>query len=567
MTSAALLTPRNARLLLGVSLAASGVLLLAWHANLTFGIDDWDLLLRRRGFSVDVFLDPHARHLIIGPTIIYKAIQATLGMDGYLPYAVVAIAAFLASVVALFAYVERRVGAWVAVAAVLPILFMGTAYEDLLRAFQVGYFGSMAFGIAALLAIERHDPRGDVLACALLLASLAFAEIAIAFGVAVALAIAIQGGPIRRGWVVAVPALLYLIWFLAWGQQGPSELTAEHVATSPSYVLNGFASSLGSLLGLGMPALFGGTGGLDWGRPLLVLLVTVAVGWLIVSPSRRQPWILVALAVGLTFWFLTGANAGLGRPPNASRYQYVGAVALVMIAAELGAGWRPGWRGVLAVFAVAGAAALGNLSTLHQAYKSLAGLTPIVRGSLGGLEIAARTANPDLLLTEENSNFNYFAQLRAGPYLSAAEKFGSPAYSEAELAGAPENARVAADKVLNAALPISLLPGARRPPAGAAAPRLVGPARALVAARRSCLTVRAANGAAPVLELPRGGASLTAPPGVRVGLGLRRFATESFPVSPGRLRRAGTLAIPPDLASEPWALQLFADGPVTVCGE
>ena len=32
---------------------------------------------------------------------------------------------------------------------------MGTAYEDLLTAFQINYFGSVAFGIGALLAIER----------------------------------------------------------------------------------------------------------------------------------------------------------------------------------------------------------------------------------------------------------------------------------------------------------------------------------------------------------------------------------------------------------------------------
>ena len=114
-------------LLAGLAAAVSAVLLIAWQSHLTFFIDDWDLLLRRRGFSADVFLDPHARHLIIGPTIVYKAIQATFGMDSQIPFTVPAVFAFLASVVVLFVYLRRRVGEWLALAAILPILFMGSA--------------------------------------------------------------------------------------------------------------------------------------------------------------------------------------------------------------------------------------------------------------------------------------------------------------------------------------------------------------------------------------------------------------------------------------------------------
>ena len=170
MTSQDLLNPRNARVLLCLALAGSGALLIAWQSHLTFLIDDWDLLLLRRGFNADVLLDPHARHLIVGPALEYKAIQATLGMDSHLPYGAVATGSFLASVALLYVYVRRRVGDWVALAAVLPILVMGSAYEDLLSAFQIGYFASMAFGIGALLVIERDDGRGDAFACALLVA-------------------------------------------------------------------------------------------------------------------------------------------------------------------------------------------------------------------------------------------------------------------------------------------------------------------------------------------------------------------------------------------------------------
>ena len=497
-----------------------------------------------------MLLDPHARHLIVGPALDYKAIQATLGMDSYLPYGAVATVSFLASVALLYVYVRRRVGDWVALAAVLPILVMGSAYEDLLSAFQIGYFASMAFGIGALLAIERTDGRGDALASALLVASLAFAEIALAFAAGVAVAIGLQRGPLRRAWVVAVPILLYAAWYPTFGQSGPhlgpSGFSLHNVATSPPYVLDGFASSAGSLLGFGTPLLFGGNGGLEWGRPVLLALGVISIAWLVRGRPAKRWWVLVPLAIGVSFWFLTAANFTFGRSPNASRYQYVGAVFLVMIGAQLAAGWRPGGRGVIAVLSVGLVAAVGNFGTLRDSYHALTGLSVVVRGGLAGLDIAADRARPDLVLTPENSDFNYFTLLEAGPYLSAAEKFGSPAYSQEELAGAPEEARVAADKVMAAALPIAIRAG---PPPSA----------------RGCVEVGGAGSPTPIVSLPQGGADLSAPDDGRASLALRRYAGDSFPVSPGVLRGQTRLVIPTDRSSRPWQLKVDAADPVHVC--
>ena len=271
----------------------------------------------------------------------------------------------------LFIYLSRRVGDWIALAAVLPILFMGTAYEDLLTAFQINYFGSVAFGIGALLAIERRDRRGDLIACVLLLASLAFAEIALAFAAGVLVAIVLQRGPLRRCWVIAVPAVLYALWYAIYEAGESSYLSVHNVALSPAYVVDGFASSLGSLFGHGTPILFHGEGGLPWGRPLLVAAIVGATFWLLRPRTTVRASILIPLAVGLVFWLLTAANYQPGRPPTASRYQYVGAVFVLLIAGELAAGWRPRWRAVLAAFAVSVAAAAANLVTLHDGYRSL----------------------------------------------------------------------------------------------------------------------------------------------------------------------------------------------------
>jgi hypothetical protein len=273
---------------------------------------------------------------------------------------------------------------------------------------------------------------------------------------------------------------------------------------------------------------------------------------------------LIPLAVGLAFWLLTAANYQAGRPPTASRYQYVGALFVLLIAGELAAGWRPRWRAVLVAFAVSIAAAAGNIVTLHDGYRSLSGSSTTVRGGLAGLEIAADHVSPDFVLTAQNSNFNYFTLVRAGPYLSASEKFGSPAYGETELASAPEGAREAADKVLAAALPVSLRPGRAQPPSEGAPPRVVGPPNARSSVRGSCVTATGAAGAIPTLALPPGGAVLRARGGAPRQLSLRRYA-ESFPVSAGTLRGAASLVIPTDRSDRPWQLQVGGAGPIAAC--
>jgi hypothetical protein len=532
------------KLLLGVAMAISGVLLIAWQSHLTFVADDWDLLIQRRGLSPHVFLDPHARHIIITPAAIYKAIEATLGMDSLTPFAVVATGLFLVSVALLFVYLRTRVGEWVALIAVIPILFMGTAYEDLLTPFQMGYFGSMVFGLGALLALQRADARGDAIACVLLIASLTFSEVAVPFLAAAAVAIALDRGPLYRAYVVATPALFYAAWYAGW-EAGPNSLSFENVATSPSFMLDGIASSVGSLIGFG-PA-FGqlDVSPLDWGRPLLVALVVAGALWL-ARRGKISPWLPVALALVLSFWFIAAANTGLGRPPTASRYQFVGAVFLVMVAAECAAGTRLRWRGLTALAVVAAAATLSNASILHRSYQVFLGTTPVVRGGLSGLEISAPVVDPGFLLTPENSDSVWFSQVDARRYLSAVDAYGSPAYPHDELADAPEGARIAADKVLAAALRLRLREVPATHPRGA------------------CTNKKRSGGPPADVGLPLGGALLRAAPGTSAEIKLRRFATEP-PVNLGTLRGSALLAIPRDLSEQQWYVHFVSTGRVTIC--
>ena len=214
---------------------------------------------------------------------------------------------------------------------------------------------------------------------------------------------------------------------------------------------------------------------------------------------------------------------------------------------------------------VAAASVAGNLAALHHDYVFQRDGLPSERGGLTGLEIESDHTDPAFTLNEQNAGFKYYDSIVAGPYLSAVREFGSPAYSESELSSAPENARVSADLVMGSVLGPTLHPAPRRPSARGPAPALVGPPGALAARRGGCISVKPAGGASPVIAVPPGGVLLKAAPGGIVSLGLRRFATQSFPVSAGGLRGTAVLAIPLDRSSRPWQLQLATTGVVTAC--
>jgi hypothetical protein len=560
LTIARRISPPTALFVLAA--ATSGILLIVWQSHLTFLYDDWDPLLDRRAWSAHELLRPHFEHILLATTFVYKAIQATIGMESLLPYAVASTSVFLLSVALLFVYIRRRVGGWLALAGALPILFLGTGATDLLAPFQIFFFGAMACGLGALLAIEAEGSRGDLLACILLAVSFTFSELALPFVLGIAVAIALDRGPVRRAYVVAVPLLLYAVWYAGWGHTGPSNLTFHNVANSLGYVLDGLASGVASLLGLTS----GDVVNEGLGRPLLLALGLIAALRIRSGPPVSR-WFWVSLVILLSFWFLTAINATPLRLPYDSRYMYIGAVLFLLVAADLADGVdRPALIVVVIALGVAVASVAGNLTALHHAYVTLKGGSAAERGGLTGLEIESDRADPALTLNTGNAGFNYLGSIVAGPYLSAVREFGSPGYSESELANAREGARVAADLVMGTVLHPTLHPAPRRLPTTGSPPALVGPPGSLAGRRGGCITVRAAGGAPPVLALPPGAVYLKAPPREVVSLGLRRFATQSFPVSTGRLTGSAVLTIPRDRSSRPWQLQLRATGMVTACG-
>jgi hypothetical protein len=478
---------------------------------------------------------------VVGPVLAYKALIALFGTDSARPFQVFEVFTFVLSVAVLFAWLRRRAGEWLALAGCVLILFCGAAGEDLLWPFQIGFFVGMAAGIGMLLALDRPSRWGDVVACALLVCSLAWSSLGLSFAAAGAVFLLLGDRPLRRSWIVAIPLALYLVWYAKWGHYAENSLSFENFLSSPTYVFDGFGSSISSLLGLATPRDEAPVTSLNWGRILLVAAL-IGAGLRISRMRSLPPTFWVVLVLGVSFWFLAALNAGPDRPPNSGRYQYLGAVFVLMIAAELFRGVRPSRNTIIAVFAGCAVVLLSSINYLHQLAESGRAGGNVIRADLAAVEIARDTVNPDFI---PDASFAGTADVHipAGLYLEVADDSGSPAFTPQELAAAPEYARAFADATLARAEALSLQP------AGSTGSRPCG------AIGSSELTL--APGATLVLEAR----------GSDEKVYLRRFAQDSYPFFLGRLEpgKPAELALPTDRSDVPWRLHVTGEGQVYSC--
>lgn len=527
-------------LLLAGVVACSLSVLLVLQSRLTFIGDDWEFLLQRRGLSAETFLRVHTDHIVVGPVAIYKALLAVFGMSSALPFQVVSTLIFVLSAVVLFAYVRRRVGDWPALLASTLILFLGAAWNDLLWSFQVGFSGSIAAGIGALIAVQRNDTQGDLVAAVLLVLSTSFSELGVSFALGVLVSVGLSSAPWRRLYVALVPLALYGIWYLGWGQKGIHTANLHNLVRSPEFVFDLVSQNLASLLGLATPLTGSGSNlvGLNWGRILLLIALVLAI--LRLGRPSRQLW--TVLAAGGSFWFLTALNAyPVLRTPASGRYQYPGAVFLLLIGAELLRGVKLGKRLLVAATAVTAAAAGSGLFLLHDGYLLDKTGSDLERAELAAAELGRGHGSSDFQIT-----FGFFAGIDARAYLSAVDAYGSPAFSESQLAKASEPNRVAADGVLATAEQIKLTPASiGEVPPGRCERSVAGSsARALGPGTYRLQTTTASH----------------------VGVAMSRFADlPSVPL--GSLPPGATFSVtvPTDHASRPWRLFAAGHGALAVC--
>jgi hypothetical protein len=537
--------------LLGLALLAAAALLLSYGHGLTWFQDSWEFLMNRRALTADALFTPHNEHIVLLPVLLTQLSLRIFGMDSMLPEQVLLTALLMGTAALVFVYVRRRVGPWPALMAALLLALLGPAWQDLLWPFQVGFAGSALTGVAMLLVLEQEERSWDAGACALLVLSIAFSSLGLAFAVAASVAVAQQrrGLGWRRAYIVGVPLALYALWYLGWGHEAETHLSLHNVLVSPRYVAEGLAASVGSLLALA--TIFGeAVGRSSWGYVALAVLVALAI-YARFRGRRFSPGLWPVLAAAATFWFLAGFNTIPGREAWSSRYLYVGALFVLLIGAELLKGVRFSRGALLAGGAVTLVAVGFNLVPLREGRDFFKGQTVLTRADLGAIEIAAGSVDPAFTLPPGIAGTSFLNEIEAGEYLTAVREYGSPAYTAGELADAPEAGRRQADLVLANALPVSIEADA----ADAAA------------VSGDCVEVPGGGPGAPPVSLRPGVTTVEFAPGGPGTIRLRRFARSAYPlVSEGIAAGSTTrLDVPRDRSARPWQLQAEAAQGATVC--
>ena len=306
--------------------------------------DEWTFILTAPDWTWSTYLQPHNEHPAMIPRLIYTALLNTVGLRTYVPYMAVLLALHATNVVLLFELVRRRAGDVIGIAAALFLLVLGAGWENLLWAFQIGFVGSVASGLAALVVMDQR-PERTWLAMVLLFASLMFSGIGLFFWGAAAVWLALT--PARRHqlvWLAPIP-VAFAVWYLAIGHTGgpgtpaQPQSFADWLATLPLYVVWGVAASLGGLIGEG------GELGLVL---LLPALAVVGFTW-----RRRRPdaFALGIVAAMIAFYLVLGLNrAQFGyQQSGAGRYVYEGAVFWLLLLADAARNlpWRGTWRPAL----------------------------------------------------------------------------------------------------------------------------------------------------------------------------------------------------------------------------
>ncbi|MEJ7583566.1 MAG: hypothetical protein WKF43_05620 [Acidimicrobiales bacterium] len=330
----------------------------------SFFLDEWDFLAGRELASLDDLLRPHNEHWSTLPIVVYRVLYRLVGLHHYWPYQVCVVLLHLLCAV-LLRVVMRRAGVdpWIATAAASLFAFLGSGRENIEFAFQIGFTGSLALGLAHLLLADHDGPFGrrDIVGLACGLAGL------LCSGVGVTMT-AIVGATVllRRGGRMAIAhtaplAGIFLLWFVLYGRDSYS---AEH----------GSVSQVASFMGNAVVNAFARMG--QVGGAGFVLGALLVAGLVLAlrtpTPERRRYAAPAGLLLGAVLFL---ALVGYGRAAvdlfgqeesEASRYVHLVSAmvlpALALSASLLGQRWRP----LLAV----GAAALlvglpGNIEALR----------------------------------------------------------------------------------------------------------------------------------------------------------------------------------------------------------
>jgi hypothetical protein len=525
----------------------------------TFFFDEWEFVMDRQPWRWDILLTPYNGHLSLVPVLVYKVLFATIGLGPYWVYRLVLLVFHLLCVSLVFVYARKRVADAPAVAASALLLFLGTAWHDLLVPFQIGFLGSVAGGLAMLIALDRRTLAGDVLAGIALAVSLASSSLGIAFATAAFVEVLLVPGRWRRLWLAAVPFALYLAWYVDYRDSpqsvraavGPLEpVLRENFPQLGSYTASAAAAAFGALVGLGS----------NWGEVLLL----AGAGFLALRLAGRgplSPRLVALLVAALAYWGLLAAFRAQLVAPSESRYIYGGAVLILLVALELADGRRLGVEGLALLGCLVAFSAVGNYGVLKNGSLSLQDASTHVRAELGALEVAGTSIDPNYVPDQPRTQ-----GVKAAPYLAVVRAHGSPGDTAAEIARQSEPIRLEADAVLEHALGVTVRPIGALPQTSPPL-RVVAAGGGNVSRRGGCVLFRPqSSGGLIELVLPPAGVAIAPEGRAPAEFSTRHFAAGYGQQPLGSLSRPSSIRIGRARTELTWYLRLKASEPVRACG-
>jgi hypothetical protein len=302
---------------------------------------------------------------------------------------------------------------------------MGSGWQNILWPFQIGMMGAFATGLWAFNETDRNEIRRWRISI-LVAISLASAGGGIAVAAIIGLLLFL-----RKEWralIALVPTLmLYGVWYLKYGVSQSQE---GNLSKTPRYVLD---SALAAGAGIGSKSLvFGG-----------FVIGVLAVLYLQQQKSIKATSLVNVLVLFLlTTWCLTGlSRAHLGEP-GASRYVYVGATCIVLLLGLLLPEIKT-WPSIIGFLMAVILLVLPNMKMMRAGAQGLLDTSIHLRAEQSAVEHIRTSVRADYAIDGTRA-----PQLSAGEYLSAVDRFGSPAYSWKAVSSLPAETLVDVNKAL-----------------------------------------------------------------------------------------------------------------------
>jgi hypothetical protein len=292
--------------------------------------DEWEFLGHRGVLHGDLSIwTPHTDHWSTMPILIYRGLFNRFGVRTYTPYVVVLLLLHVA-VTHLLWQLMRQAGADLTVATALAAVYalLGAGYENLLWAFQIGFIGALALGLA-LVVLVNHGGRWnarDWVGWVVAVVGLMFSGIGVTMVAVAGFTVLMRRGLRQAVLTVAVPGVVYLIWLVLVGERnfGTEHHHVADIFIVPDYIWTGLRAAAEQASG------FPGAG------PVLVLGLAA---WLLrrgdMASGRAAPAFACAIGVMIMYSVIAVGRTSLGiQQSEASRYVYI-AVALALPATAI----------------------------------------------------------------------------------------------------------------------------------------------------------------------------------------------------------------------------------------